>query len=197
VRSYGQYCALARALDVVGDRWSLLIVRELMLRPCRYTDLRDGLHGIATNLLADRLRRLEEAGVVTREQAPPPVAATLYHLSEWGKGLEVAVQELVRWGAPLMTQPVGHDEFRSRWLVLAVHSMFGHENASSRDVTIQLEAGEEPVVIRCSAGRVSASAGYREPTRPRRPWPTRGCARRPLRPARTVGCPRSGTSAEG
>jgi DNA-binding HxlR family transcriptional regulator len=161
VRSYGQYCALARALDAIGDRWSLLIVRELLLRPCRYTDLRDGLPGIATNLLAERLRRLEEAGVVTREEAPPPVATTLYHLSEWGKGLEAVVHELVRWGAPLMTQPAGHDEFRSRWLVLAVQAMLGHETASSRDLTIQVEAGGEPVLIRGIAGRVVASTGTR------------------------------------
>src|SRR5438105_14196388 len=76
MRSYGQYCALARALDLVGDRWTLLIARELYLRgPSRYTDLRDGLPGIATNLLADRLRDLEEAGLVASEAAPPLVAA--------------------------------------------------------------------------------------------------------------------------
>ena len=82
MRSYGQYCALAKALDVLGDRWTLLIVRELMLAgPSRYTDLRNGLPGIATNLLSDRLRELEAAGVVAREQAPPPVATTLFSLT--------------------------------------------------------------------------------------------------------------------
>src|SRR5437588_6264945 len=73
MRSYRQFCALARALDVIGDRWTLLIVRELLLRPCRYTDLRDGLPGIATNLLAERLRELEAANVVEREDPEPPV----------------------------------------------------------------------------------------------------------------------------
>jgi len=87
MRSYRQYCSLARTLDVLGDRWTLLIVRELAIRPCRYTDLRDGLPGIATNLLADRLRELQAAGVVTAEAAPPPVATTLYTLTDW------------RWGA--------------------------------------------------------------------------------------------------
>ena len=73
MRTYGQYCSVAKALDVVGDRWTLLIVRELLLQgPCRYTDLKSGLPGIATNLLADRLRELERAGLVRREEAPPP-----------------------------------------------------------------------------------------------------------------------------
>jgi DNA-binding HxlR family transcriptional regulator len=87
VRHYGQYCALARALDVVGDRWTLLIIRELSIRPCRYTDLRDGLPGIATNLLADRLKSLEAAGVIASEAAPPPVATTLYRLTDRGMAL--------------------------------------------------------------------------------------------------------------
>src|SRR2546425_7044906 len=82
MRSYGQYCSLAKALDVIGDRWTLLIVRELLLRgACRYTDLRDGLPGIATNLLADRMRDLEEKGIVRRQAAPPPIATTLFQLT--------------------------------------------------------------------------------------------------------------------
>src|ERR687885_1607076 len=84
-RGYGQYCAVAKALDLVGDRWTLLIVRELLLRgPCRYTDLRHGLPGIATNLLADRLRELERAGIISREDAPPPVATALFRLTPRG-----------------------------------------------------------------------------------------------------------------
>ena len=82
MRSYGQNCALAKALDVVGDRWTLLIVRELMIRDrCRYTDLRNGLPGIATNLLAERLNEMEQAGLVTPEAAPPPIATTLFQLT--------------------------------------------------------------------------------------------------------------------
>ena len=83
MRSYRQYCPVAKALDVVGDRWALLIVRELIFRgPSRYTDIRRGLSGIATNLLAERLRELEAAGVVKSYEAPPPVATTLYELTE-------------------------------------------------------------------------------------------------------------------
>src|ERR1035437_9483277 len=85
MRSYGQYCALAKALDVVGDRWTLLIVRELLLRgACRYTDRPNGLPGIATTLLAARPRALEGAGLLEREEAPPPVASTLFPLTPRG-----------------------------------------------------------------------------------------------------------------
>src|SRR6476659_8952064 len=103
MRSYTQFCSLAKALDVVGERWTLLIVRELMLRgPSRYTDIRDGLPGIATNLLADRLRQLERAGVVYREEAPPPVATTLFGLTPRGEQLQRVVDELMVWGLPYM-----------------------------------------------------------------------------------------------
>src|ERR1022692_5071124 len=107
MRSYGQYCGLAKALDIIGDRWTLLIVRELLIRPCRYTDLRQGLPGIATNLLADRLRELEEAGILTREEAAPPVATTLFRLTKRGKELEPALLLLDTWGAPLLAKSSG------------------------------------------------------------------------------------------
>src|ERR1700722_14565226 len=95
MRSYGQFCSVAKALDVVGDRWTLLIIRELLLRgACRYTDLKNGLPGIATNLLADRIRELEAAGLIRREEAPPPIATTLVHLTEAGAELEPVVRIL-------------------------------------------------------------------------------------------------------
>src|ERR1700751_2509931 len=95
MKTYGQICPVAKALDVIGERWSLLIVRELLLRgACRYTDLRAGLPGIATNLLADRLRELESAGLVRREEAPPPVATTLFHLTPAGLELEPVLQAI-------------------------------------------------------------------------------------------------------
>src|SRR5260221_5818433 len=114
MRQYGQFCPLAKALDVVGDRWTLLIVRELSVRPCRYTDLRDGLPGIATNLLADRLKSLEAAGIITAEAAPPPVATTLYRLAERGEALLPALQELATSAAPLLADADETDEVRSR-----------------------------------------------------------------------------------
>src|ERR1700757_2727915 len=99
MRSYGQYCSVAKALDLVGDRWTFLIVRELLLRgACRYTDLRAGLPGIATNLLAERLRELEGAGVISSRAAPPPIATTLFSLTERGAALEPVIMQLGRWG---------------------------------------------------------------------------------------------------
>src|SRR5436189_1479458 len=116
MRSYDEYCAIAKSLDVVGDRWTLLIVRELALRgACRYTDLKNGLPGIASNLLAERLRQLEAAGVVEREEAPPPVATTLFRLTERGRQLREALVALGRWGGPLLLEPSEGEAFRSHW----------------------------------------------------------------------------------
>src|SRR5690242_12627810 len=111
MRTYGQLCAVAKALDVIGDRWNLLIVRELLLRgPSRYTDLQNGLPGIATNLLADRLRDLERAGIVSREEAPPPIATTLFALTERGHELKPVVHALGQWGISLMPEGDEGDE---------------------------------------------------------------------------------------
>jgi DNA-binding HxlR family transcriptional regulator len=98
-------CPVANALDVIGPRWTLLIVHELLTREaCRYTDLRAGLPGIATNLLATRLREMQEAGIVEREEAPPPIARTLYRLTPRGQALQPVLEELERWGVPLMRE---------------------------------------------------------------------------------------------
>src|SRR5258706_4396309 len=106
MRTYDQYCSIARALDVIGDRWTLLIVRELLIRgPSRYTDLQYGLPGIATNLLADRVRELEDQGLIAREAAPPPVATTLFRLTPRGESLKVVLDALGQWGRPLMKGP--------------------------------------------------------------------------------------------
>src|SRR5436853_1143069 len=105
MRWYNQFGGVAKSLDIVGERWTLLIVRELLLRgPSRYTDLRNGLPGVATNLLADRLRELEAAGLVAREEAPPPIATTLFRLTERGAELKPVLDELMRWGLPLMAE---------------------------------------------------------------------------------------------
>ncbi len=103
-RTFQQYCPIARALDVVGERWSLLIVRELLVGPKRYTDLRQALPGMWTNLLADRLRQLEAAGVIRRAELPPPAARTVYELTERGRELQGVLFALARWGLPLLTE---------------------------------------------------------------------------------------------
>ena len=163
MRSYGQYCPLARALDVLGDRWTLLIVRELLLRgACRYTDLRDGLPGIATNLLADRLRELEQAGLVSREDAPPPIAATLFRLTARGEELETALNALARWGIPLMVQDDAHDAFRGHWLTFPV-DLYLVDNAPDRPpITIELRIGQQPMHLETVDGTVHVRTGSAE-----------------------------------
>ena len=102
-KDYGLPCPVAKTLEIVGDRWTLLIVRELLLLgPSRYTDLRNGLPGIATNLLVDRLRELEEAGVVERTEAPPPVATTLFCLTPRGEALRPVIKALGAWAGPTL-----------------------------------------------------------------------------------------------
>jgi DNA-binding HxlR family transcriptional regulator len=99
LRTYGDPCGIARALDVVGERWALLVVRELLLGPKRFTDLRTGLPGASQNVLAQRLRELEQARVVRRRRLPPPARIWVYELTEWGLELEPVVLALGRWGS--------------------------------------------------------------------------------------------------
>jgi len=151
VRSYDQFCALARALDVVGDRWTLLIIRELFARDSRYSDLRDALPGIATNLLAERLRQLQEAGVIEAYDAPPPVRATVYRLTPRGRELRPAIRALVTWGVPLLATGQGDDAFRTQWLVMPVRILFdGVDVADLAPLTVLVEAGNEPATIEVS-----------------------------------------------
>jgi len=148
MRSYGQNCALARSLDVIGDRWTLLIVRELMIHDgCRYTDLRNGLPGIATNLLAERLNELEAAGLLTRESAPPPIATTLFRLTRRGRDLEPVIAALGRWGAPLLKFNPSPDEFRDHWVILPLRLYVRDNFPADPPVTLGLRAGEEAVTI--------------------------------------------------
>lgn len=160
MRSYGQYCALARALDVVGDRWTLLIIRELFARDCRYSDLRDALPGIATNLLADRLRHLESEGVIESYDAPPPVRATVYRLTPRGRELGPALRGLVAWGAPLLTTRQAGDAFRTHWLALALWSTFRQiDVADLAPLTILLETGNEPATIQVTPNGLEIHLG--------------------------------------
>jgi DNA-binding HxlR family transcriptional regulator len=163
MRSYDEYCAVAKSLDVVGDRWTLLIVRELALQgPCRYTDLRNGLPGIATNLLADRIRELEHAGVVFREEAPPPIATTLFRLTPRGVQLLPVLKDLTRWGLPLMTEQAPRDAVRSRWLAWAIELMLDDREPERPPVTIELRTGDQPIVIETRDGAIHTHLGPAE-----------------------------------
>jgi DNA-binding HxlR family transcriptional regulator len=160
MRSYDEYCAIAKSLDLVGDRWTLLIVRELAFRgPSRYTDVRNGLPGIASNLLAERLRELERAGVVAREDAPPPIASTLYRLTPRGEQLRPVLEDLIRWGIPLMAEPSPGDVVRSNWLAWALELMLTDENPDAPPVIVELQIGDEPIVIEARDGAVHTRLG--------------------------------------
>ncbi|HEX6510383.1 MAG TPA: helix-turn-helix domain-containing protein [Chloroflexota bacterium] len=154
MRTYNQYCALAKALDVIGERWTLLIVRELLaFGPARYTDLLHGLPGIATNLLADRLAMLEAEGIIYREEAPPPIATSLIHLTERGKALTPLMQELGHWGETLLAE-YDDDEFRTHWLVLPVRRYLEDHSPDRPPITIELRTGDRPLVIEVGSGEI-------------------------------------------
>ncbi len=159
-RGYGQYCALAKALDVIGDRWTLLIVRELLLRgPCRYTDVRNGLPGIATNLLAERLRELEATGILRREDAPPPVATTLLRLTARGEALRSVVHAIGRWGGSLLGEQIKDDAFCSHWLAMPLDLYLTDRAPKRPPIAIEVRSGDEPIVIETANGAVRTRIG--------------------------------------
>ncbi|GAB3785937.1 winged helix-turn-helix transcriptional regulator [Nocardioides ungokensis] len=119
-KRYDQYCPMAHALDLVGDRWSLLVVRELMHGPRRYTDLVEGLPGIGTNILATRLRDLETHGVVSRRTLPPPAASRIYELTDYGRALRPVVRELALWGARSLGPPTPGSGLFDGWVANAL-----------------------------------------------------------------------------
>lgn len=160
MRSYNQYCSIARALDVAGDRWTLLIVRELLLQgPSRFTDLKNGLPGIATNLLSTRLRELEAAGLITHEDAPPPIATALYELSETGRALEPVLKALGMWGLRLMAEERPDDAFKAQWLAYAPAWFSTDADPEGPPAVIQLIAAGERAVIELGDGRVRTRLG--------------------------------------
>jgi DNA-binding HxlR family transcriptional regulator len=124
-KRYDHYCPVAHALDIVGDRWALLVVRELMQGPRRYTDLADGLPGIGTNILAARLRDLEAAGIVTKKTLPPPAASRVYDLTDYGRELKPVMRELALWGARSLGPPTAEDELFPGWLLNPVEMILG------------------------------------------------------------------------
>lgn len=155
-RSYGQYCGLARALDVVGDRWNLLIARQLLVAPARYRELLDGLPGVATNLLADRLRDLETAGVVERRLAEEG-NVIVYALTPWGAELREPIEGLIRWSTPLMTRGPGGDRFRAEWLVLALSALLAGKEAAHRSSTVGIAVDGQLLQMRATRSGIEVS----------------------------------------
>ncbi|CDM25478.1 Transcriptional regulator, HxlR family [Castellaniella defragrans 65Phen] len=152
-RSYADGCAAAHALDLIGERWALLIVRELMLGPKRFTDLRAGLGRISANVLTQRLAELEAAGIVVRRRLPPPGGGMAYDLSPWGRELEPILLQLVRWGvrSPGFARgaPLNVDA-----MVLSMRALFSPDAASGRDARILLVLDGQPFSARVASGRL-------------------------------------------
>ncbi|MFI6649522.1 winged helix-turn-helix transcriptional regulator [Streptomyces sp. NPDC050529] len=143
-RSYDQFCASARALDDVGDRWSLLIVRELLAGPRRYTDLHADLPGVSTDVLASRLKDMEQGGLVTRRRLPPPAAAAVYELTGRGHGLLPVLAALAEWGAPALVERRPTDAVRAHWFALPLlRALEGFGGpAAGGVVDVHLDEGE-------------------------------------------------------
>lgn len=143
MRGYDQYCPIAHALGLVGERWSLLVVRELLEGPKRYTDLAAGLPGIGTNILAARLRDLEAGGVVEKRRLPPPAASTVYELTSYGRDLRPVIHELARWGLRSLGPPP-FDALEPGWLV---HALELPLSSCAPTGTLSFRIGEETASI--------------------------------------------------
>jgi len=161
-RSYKQRCGIARALDLVGERWALLVVRELVLGPRRFTDLREGLPGIATNVLSQRLRQLERNGIVARRRLPPPAASNVYELTEYGQELVPIMLALGRWGARSIGYGTPEHKTQGRWLAVALQAFFDPEAAAGVTARVGLDLGDAQVTLRMDQGRLEVNSGMDE-----------------------------------
>lgn len=160
-RSYGEACRFAYALDVVGERWALLVVRELLLGPKRFTDLRTGLPHASSNILSERLRDLEHGGVIQRRKLPPPAASTVYELTEWGRELEPIVTKLGTWGARSPIEP-DSQEIGPDSVILALRSLFDAEAAGDLSAAYALRIGEDRFWVEIADGELGLGRGAGE-----------------------------------
>lgn len=160
-RDYYDHCAAAHALDLVGERWALLVARELMLGPKRFTDLRTGLPHASPNVLSQRLRELEDAGVLQRRRLPPPAASAVYELTEWGQELEPVLQTLGQWGARslLANRPETDAHMGVSSCVLSLRTMFAPAAAEDADLRLALILDHEPFVARVVDATLTVERG--------------------------------------
>jgi DNA-binding HxlR family transcriptional regulator/putative sterol carrier protein len=159
---YQQYCALARALDVAGDRWTLLLVRELVPGPRRFTDLTDGLPGISRKLLTERLRDLERDGIVARRELPPPAARQVYELTDDGRDLATAMAPLIAWGARRLGDRKPEETFRSRWPAVGMAALADREAAKGVSETYQFLVGNSAFHFTVDDGSIEVHDGRAE-----------------------------------
>lgn len=157
-RSYGDACAAAHAMELVGERWALLVVRELVLGPKRFTDLREGLPGISPNVLTQRLEELEEASVVRRRKLPPPASSWVYELTEWGQELEPVIMALGRWAARSPCLPQGAS-ISVDSLILSFRTMFDPGRASGLEARYEFRFGEDRFHAHVAGGRLDLARG--------------------------------------
>ncbi|MGW0818676.1 winged helix-turn-helix transcriptional regulator [Streptomyces viridiviolaceus] len=153
-RSYDQYCSAARALDTVGDRWTLLIVRELLAGPRRYTDLHADLPGVSTDVLASRLKDMERDGLTTRRRLPPPGAAYVYELTERGRGLLPVLEALGAWGAGELGERRPTDAVRAHWFALPLLRALREAGVREGLVEVRLEEGDCHLYVGADSGPV-------------------------------------------
>lgn len=149
---YQQFCALARAAEFLGERWTLLIVRELLLGPKRFSDLRSGLEGISSSVLAKRLAALEKAKLISRTELEPPAASTVYALTESGRALRPAVYGLIRWGGRFLFPPRRGERFDPRWLLLALSACARKDATPPHTIEIRIPAGKREFAIHVVGG---------------------------------------------
>jgi DNA-binding HxlR family transcriptional regulator len=157
-RSYGEACGIPRALDRIGERWALMVVRELLLGPKRFTDLKTGLPGASPNVLAQRLRELEAAGVVRRRTIPPPAASRVYELTEWGHELEPVLTALGRWGARAPAPPEEHGMSLDAH-ILSLRTLFDAELAGDFSTSLELRLGQHDFRATVGEGRLEITPG--------------------------------------
>jgi DNA-binding HxlR family transcriptional regulator len=160
-RTYGDRCGVARALDIVGERWALLVVRELLLGPKRFTDLRAGLPHVGPDILAQRLRELEQSGIVRRGTLPPPAGSRIYELTERGHELEPIVVALGRFGS-VAPFPPGEAQIGVDAVVIALKSLFAASAADGLSARYELRLGEQSFRIDVADGRIEAVRGSAE-----------------------------------
>jgi DNA-binding HxlR family transcriptional regulator len=158
-RRYGQFCGVTRALEIVGERWALLIIRDLLVSPKRFTDLRQGLPRIPTNILSTRLKELEEAAVVRRRVLPRPSGAVVYELTEYGQELDEIVMALGRWGAQRLGEPGPDDIVTEDSMIMAMRSTFHPEAAVGRTDRYQLNLGQIVLHMDVDNGNLRVAAG--------------------------------------
>ena len=157
-RTYGDRCGIARALDVVGERWALLVVRELLLGPKRFTDLRAGLPHVSTDVLSQRLRELEESGIVRRGKLPPPAGSRIYELTERGRALEPVVLELGRFGS-VAPFPPGDAQIGVDALAIALKTLFAPSATDGLPATYELRLGEDRFRVEVAGGGLDIVRG--------------------------------------